>query len=118
MIRSLLVFTLLGCVAVTQLVAQESRGAISGRLLDPTGASIPGATVIIRNTETNSVSRSATNATGYFEVILLNPGLYSVEAEAKGFKRLVSRLSWKWRERSTAKITERTREETTKVLHR
>jgi hypothetical protein len=89
MIRSLLVFTLLGCVAVTQLVAQESRGAISGRLLDPTGASIPGATVIIRNTETNSVSRSATNATGYFEVILLNPGLYSVEAEAKGFKRLV-----------------------------
>jgi hypothetical protein len=30
----------------------------------------------------------------------------------------VSRLSWKWRERSTAKITERTREETTKALHR
>jgi transposase len=31
---------------------------------------------------------------------------------------VVSRLSWKWRERSTAKITERTREETTKALHR
>jgi superfamily I DNA/RNA helicase len=30
----------------------------------------------------------------------------------------LSRLRWKWRERSTAKITERTREETTKALHR
>ena len=30
----------------------------------------------------------------------------------------VSRLSWKWRERSPVKITERTREETTKALHR
>ena len=30
----------------------------------------------------------------------------------------LSRLSWKWRERSAVKITERTREETTKALHR
>jgi len=30
----------------------------------------------------------------------------------------VFRLSWKWKERSTVKITERTREETTKALHR
>jgi hypothetical protein len=28
------------------------------------------------------------------------------------------RLSWKWKERSAVKITERTREETTKALHR
>lgn len=32
--------------------------------------------------------------------------------------RALSRLSWKWRERSPVKITERTREETTKALHR
>jgi hypothetical protein len=30
----------------------------------------------------------------------------------------VSRLSWKWRERSAVKITERTREKTTEALHR
>jgi len=30
----------------------------------------------------------------------------------------VSRLSWKWRERSAVKITERTREETKEALHR
>jgi len=34
------------------------------------------------------------------------------------YREVLSRLSWKWRERSTAKITERTREETTKALHR
>jgi len=31
---------------------------------------------------------------------------------------LVFRLSWKWKERSAVKIAERTREETTKALHR
>jgi hypothetical protein len=29
----------------------------------------------------------------------------------------VFRLSWKWKERSTVKVTERTREKTTKALH-
>jgi hypothetical protein len=31
---------------------------------------------------------------------------------------LLFRLRWKWKERSAVKITERTREETTKALHR
>src|ERR1039458_5960127 len=30
---------------------------------------------------------------------------------------LLSRLSWKWRKRSSVKITERTHEETTEALH-
>jgi len=32
-------------------------------------------------------------------------------------RQLLFRLSWKWRERSAVKITERTREETKKALH-
>src|SRR5439155_4302191 len=37
--------------------------------------------------ETNTLSRTATNNTGYFEVNLLNPGTYSLSVEAAGFKK-------------------------------
>ncbi len=69
--------------------AQESRGTIAGNVTDPGSAAVAGATVLVTNTETNLVSRSATNDTGYFVVSLLNPGSYSVSVEAPGFKRSV-----------------------------
>lgn len=68
---------------------QDSRGSIAGRVTDPTGAVIPNVAVVVTNTETNTVARSTTNETGYFEASLLNPGTYSVAAEAEGFKRVV-----------------------------
>ncbi len=69
--------------------AQESRGSITGRVIDPQGAVIPGAQVVITNLDTNVVNRSSTNETGYFEVNLLNPGMYSVSVEATGFRKTV-----------------------------
>ncbi len=69
--------------------AQESRGTISGRVVDPQAAVIPGATVLVTNTETNAANKTTTNQTGYFEVNLLNPGMYSVSVEAPGFKKSV-----------------------------
>src|SRR5574340_237461 len=68
---------------------QESRGTITGNVTDAQGAVIPGATVLITNTETNVASRSATNESGYFVVSLLNPGAYSISVEAAGFKKAV-----------------------------
>lgn len=67
--------------------AQESRGSITGRVMDPQAAVIPGASVVVTNTGTNAVNRTTTNETGYFEVSLLNPGQYSVAVEAPGFRR-------------------------------
>ncbi len=71
------------------LPAQESRGSITGKVIDPQGAVIPGATIVVTNTETNVSNRTATNQTGYFEVNLLNPGKYMVTVEAPGFKKSV-----------------------------
>jgi hypothetical protein len=71
----------------TGLWAQESRGSITGTATDPQGGVIPNATVVITNSETNTLSRTATNNTGYFEINLLNPGTYSVSVEAAGFKK-------------------------------
>ena len=69
--------------------AQEARGGITGTVTDIRSGVIPNATVVVVNTETNTVSRTATNSTGYFEVNLLNPGSYSITAESAGFKKSV-----------------------------
>ncbi|MEK7408332.1 MAG: TonB-dependent receptor [Acidobacteriota bacterium] len=76
-------------LAVDSAVSQESRGSITGRVVDPQGAVIPGAAVVVTNVQTNVVNRTATNVTGYFEVNLLNPGRYSVTVEAAGFRTSV-----------------------------
>ncbi len=68
---------------------QDPRGAITGTVTDPAGAVIAGAAVAIVNTETQTVIRTSTNETGYFEVGLLNPGVYSIAVEVPGFKRSV-----------------------------
>ncbi len=78
---------ILALAAVATAVAQETRGSITGRVTDAQGGLIPGASVTVTNTETNAISRTTTNETGYFEVNLLLPGLYSVAAEAPGFKK-------------------------------
>jgi hypothetical protein len=66
---------------------QETRGMIHGRVLDPSGTPVAGASVVVTNTGTNTVSRLTTNETGYYEANLLLPGGYEVAAEAQGFKK-------------------------------
>lgn len=87
--RPIVLFCALLTVGLGIAHAQESRGTIAGNVSDSQGAVIPGATVVVTNTETNMVSRSATNDTGYFVVSLLNPGIYTVSVEAPGFKKAV-----------------------------
>lgn len=52
------------CAAIP-LAAQESRGAITGRVSDTSGGMIPGANVVVTNTATNEARRVSTNETGY-----------------------------------------------------
>lgn len=81
-----LLFSLL---LVLPLCAQETRSTINGRVYDQQSAAIGGAKVIVTNTDTNTVVRLTTNATGYYEAPLLLPGRYRVSAEATGFKTVV-----------------------------
>ncbi|HEY0174476.1 MAG TPA: TonB-dependent receptor [Pyrinomonadaceae bacterium] len=65
--------------------AQESRGALAGTVTDPNGAALPGATVEIRNVETNVANTVTTNEEGNFNFPLLNPGKYTLTVTASGF---------------------------------
>jgi hypothetical protein len=69
--------------------AQVPTGIISGRVSDPTGASIPSAQIVISNEE-NGLHRSVeTTPQGEYAVPALQAGSYEVAAEAPGFERLL-----------------------------
>src|SRR5208282_5859232 len=64
----------------------ETTSAIVGQVMDASGATIPGATVTITNRETGLTRTSETDDSGRFSFPQLNPGTYSVKAEAQGFE--------------------------------
>jgi hypothetical protein len=70
-------------------IAQETRGTISGVVLDEQGGAMPGVSVTITNVDTNVTTTLTTNSTGYYQAALLLPGNYRVSAELQGFKTSV-----------------------------
>ncbi len=66
--------------------AQETRGAILGRVLDSSGAVIAGVTVRATSLATNVAVTVRSNAEGNFELSFLLSGEYRLTAEMSGFK--------------------------------
>lgn len=79
---SLLVLFLIAGVG---LFAQTS--SLSGTVVDPSGALIPGADVTVKNNATGATFRTVTEGDGAFTVPALGTGDYSVIVTAKGFKQ-------------------------------
>jgi hypothetical protein len=69
-------------------MAQESRGTISGRVTDPSGAAVPGAKIEAYNADTNVALRTTSNETGNYQLPFVVPGNYKIVAEHPGFKKL------------------------------
>jgi Carboxypeptidase regulatory-like domain len=69
---------------------QESRGTLSGRVTDATGAVLPGTTVTVVNMGTNSTTALITNTNGQYAALYLNPGTYRITVELQGFKKIVN----------------------------
>ena len=69
--------------------AQNSnQGTLLGTAYDPAGATVPGASVVLRNIDTG-ISRSRIAAAGDYRLDALTPGNYELTAEAAGFKKTV-----------------------------
>src|SRR5436190_17541204 len=75
--------------AATLIHAQEFRATLTGRVLDAAGAPVPGAKVRLTNFSTGETRDVVTDGQGNYLVPLLNPSVYSVRAEANGFKTAV-----------------------------
>lgn len=76
-------------VFVASLAGQDSRGQISGRVLDPTSAVVPGVVVKVTNSATNVITTATSNTDGVYLAPFLPPGTYRLEATATGFKSYV-----------------------------
>ena len=71
------------------LRAQTTNGSITGRVTDPSKATVPEAKIAAVNTGTNFRYETATNGAGEYTLANLPPGTYQLEVEKSGFKKLV-----------------------------
>ena len=84
------------CLAMDAVVPEaafaQGGGAttsLSGTVTDTSGAIIPGASVVVKNTATATQFDALSNESGYFSVPALDPGTYSVTVTLMGFKTAV-----------------------------
>jgi hypothetical protein len=76
-------------LSLTLAFAQSDLGTISGFVRDPSGATVPNAKVTVR-TQTGIDRAVSTNESGFYTVTNIPAGLYSLSAEAPGFKKYQS----------------------------
>jgi hypothetical protein len=86
-LRSWLVLVLAVPALGSLLLTQTYQGRILGSVTDSSGAVISGAKVIITNTATGISRTLTTTAAGDYNAPNLEPGPYTVTAEAPSFKR-------------------------------
>src|SRR5712692_10262637 len=77
----------LSIVFVAPCIAQVTTGDITGRVTDPQGRVVAGATVTVTNKGTGASRTATTNDSGDYTVAELPPGKYDVTVEAKSFSK-------------------------------
>ncbi len=87
-IRSCSIFLFILSLAAG-LLAQTYQGTIAGTVKDKSGAVMPGAEIVITDVGKGTSRSVHANSVGEYNVPDLEPGLYSITAEAKGFNKLV-----------------------------
>ncbi|MGC1613047.1 MAG: TonB-dependent receptor [Candidatus Acidiferrum sp.] len=81
---------LLVCMAfVVGTAHAQYRASIQGVVTDPQGGAVSGATVTLRNLETNHTLTATTDDNGIYNFNALPPSRYSVTVEKTGFKKKV-----------------------------
>ncbi len=68
------------------MYGQSGLGEIAGTVTDPSGAIVVGATVTATNVDTGVKTARPSNSAGGYQILQLQPGKYTVEAVAPGFK--------------------------------
>jgi len=78
-------------IAALRLPAQGNAGKLTGRVLDPTGAGVQNATVILSDSLGNITSMTATDGNGNYGFQGLAAGFYGLKVERSGFE--ISRVA-------------------------
>jgi hypothetical protein len=85
----LVVCTLLALSMAPLALAQETSAGLTGRVTDPSGAAIVGATVTARDMDRGTVWPTKTNEDGIYAFPRIPNGNYELKVESQGFKTYV-----------------------------
>jgi hypothetical protein len=86
MSRSLSVAVVLFLLLAAFAAAQGPVGTITGTIMDPGGAVVPGATVVAIGTSTGVETTTTTTNTGSYTLPYLQAGTYKIRVSAPGFR--------------------------------
>ncbi len=86
---SLCLLVMLVLAAGVQAQTQITSGTIQGTVLDANGAAVPGASVELRNVETNLVRALSTDEDGRFVALQLPSGRYTITVAKQGFATVI-----------------------------
>lgn len=85
----LLAIILFICVGAAFAQTQSNAADLTGSVVDPSDAIVPGATVTVKNIATGIARTDTVGDSGTFQFIALPPGDYEITAEAATFKKTV-----------------------------
>jgi hypothetical protein len=92
--RALLSTVLPSCVlllaAIGNLYGQAGSASISGRVTDASGAAVPSASVVVKNTGTSASETTVSDGEGRYTVPALPIGSYELQVSKPGFQTSVS----------------------------
>ncbi len=78
-------FLILGLVAAGPLSFAADAGSISGTVLDPSGAVVPGAAIVLRNAENGTQRTLTAGSDGGYSFAMIPAGRYVIEVSFTGF---------------------------------
>src|SRR5258708_19348604 len=76
-------------LCVAPAIAQSPSATINGLALDPSGAAIAGAQIVVVNDATGVQYTTKTNGEGIYVVPNLPPGPYRIQVSNSGFKTII-----------------------------
>ena len=87
-ITGMLALLVIALMIAPSLMAQSLvSGDVTGTVTDPSGAVVPNATVVLKNTATGATHNTTSTSSGAYRFSLLPPGTYTVSAAAQGFSK-------------------------------
>jgi Carboxypeptidase regulatory-like domain/TonB-dependent Receptor Plug Domain len=92
-VRVFVVFVIAVTLSSRSFAQSSVHATVSGRVDDPSGGAVPGASVALTNEETGTVQTATTGAAGAYQFPRVVPGQYRLEASLAGFGRALQAVT-------------------------
>ncbi len=82
---TLVALVLVCCTSVRTSYGQAPSGTLMGTITDQSGAVVPDASVVLKDEGSGALRRTVSNGDGFFTIVAIPAGTYTVSVEAQGF---------------------------------